>query len=789
MVKYGVWGLTAVAAIGIAGVVWLRSSQPPPTIQPTHIVLISIDTCRADHLGCYGHSPSRTPNLDALAEEGVLFENVIAPAPMTLPSHCTMLTGTIPPYHGVRDNGDYYLDDVHVTLPEILRGEGFVTGAVISAFVLDSRYGLDQGFDTYDDQFDEGLGSRAVVERKGDETTDHAVAWLERHRDKKGFLFLHYFDPHQDYEAPGPWGERFADQPYLGEIAYTDHCIGKVVQKLKDLGIYDSTLLIVTSDHGEMLGEHGEVTHMYFIYQAAVRVPLMIKLPGPSEPRKIESLVGVVDIAPTVCGLLGIEMAAPVQGTSLVPLISGGAPSDDERPQYCESITPTKYNANPLFGLVASRWKYIHTTSPELYDLHTDAGETNNLVQHEPKRAIAMLNQLEQLLQLEPPEPEGDRSVRDEESSRRLGSLGYLGGATVENDFTIDPIRSDPKDLIALHNPAMNVNAYLEHEQYSQARKICEEFVDQHPGIREGHFLLARIAMGERNYVEAAEHFSRSLAIQPDDALAHNRLGNALWEVGQQDRAVTSVRRALELRPAFPEAHGNLGRFLVGQGDVDEGIQHLRKAVELSPDFEVAHQFLANTYLKTNEVEQAAHHYGHAIRINQANASAHFGLAQVRGSQGRQDEAIDHFRLAISANPKFAAAHQNLGNLLQSQGKQVEALKHYRRGLELRPDSVALMNNVAWILATHPDLEIRQAEDALRLAQQAADRTHHAAPYLLDTLAAAYANQNQYDRAVETARTALELLTEPDQEAVRRQIRGRLELYEQGQAYREKNNQ
>ena len=215
----------------------------------------------------------------------------------------------------------------------------------------------------------------------------------------------------------------------------------------------------------------------------------------------------------------------------------------------------------------------------------------------------------------------------------------------------------------------------------------------------------------------------------------------------------------------------------------------MRKAVELSPDFEVAHQFLANTYLKTNEVEQAAHHYGHAIRINQANASAHFGLAQVRGSQGRQDEAIDHFRLAISANPKFAAAHQNLGNLLQSQGKQVEALKHYRRGLELRPDSVALMNNVAWILATHPDLEIRQAEDALRLAQQAADRTHYAAPYLLDTLAAAYANQNQYDRAVETARTALELLTEPDQEAVRRQIRERLELYEQGQAYRERNNQ
>ena len=792
----------AAAALIVAGIVWLRPFNPPqPTIQPTHIVLISIDTCRADHLGCYGNSPSWTPNLDALAGEGVLFENVVAPVPMTLPSHSTMLTGTIPPYHGVRDNGDYYLDDVHVTLPEILGDQGFTTGAIISAYVLDSKFGLGQGFDTYDDQFDEAMTSkrdaatsrRSVVERKGAETTEHAVAWLEQHRDEKAFLLLHYFDPHRDYEAPGRWGQRFANRPYLGEIAYTDHCIGKVIQQLKDLGIYDSTLLIVTSDHGEMMGEHGEVTHTYFIYQSAVRVPLIVKLPGQNEPRTIASLAGVVDVTPTICGLLNVEMSASVQGSDLSPQIWGRPPTDTQRPQYCESITPMKYNANPLFGLVTSRWKYIHTNRPELYDLHADAGEQKNLVDQQPQQAIAMLNQLEQLRQLEGPDPQSDRSVRDEESARRLRSLGYVGGATLDNtvdntvdrDFTIDPVRGDPKDLIELHNPTVQVQAHIQHKEYVRARQICEKLVSQHPGISEGHFLLAKIAMADRKYAEAVEHFSRTLAISPENQVAHNRLGTALWEQGDQDRAVKSVRRALEIDPAFAEAHGNLGRFLVQQGEVDEGIGHLHKATELRSDFDVAHQFLADTYVKQNEFEQAAEHYGQAIRTNEANAGAHFGLARILGSQGRQNEAVEHFRLAITANPKFTAAHQELGDLLQSQGKRVEALKHYRRGLELSPDLVALTNNVAWILATHPDPNVRQAEDALRLAEQVADRTNHADPHVLDTLGAAYANADRYDRAAVTARLALKLLTEPDQETARKQIRQRLELYEQGQPYRE----
>jgi arylsulfatase A-like enzyme/Tfp pilus assembly protein PilF len=813
MSKNATWLLVVVVvAVGIAVAVWFRPSEPLPTIQPTHIVLISIDTCRADHLECYERPASTgasaawqvsepyTPNLDALAQEGILFENVVSPAPITLPAHSTMLTGTIPPYHGVHDNGTYYLDDVFTTLPEVLRDHGYVTGAITSAFVLDSRYGLDQGFDDYNDRFDEP----GAVERKGAETTYHACNWLDQHQHERGFLFLHYFDPHMDYEAPEPWADRFLDHPYSGEIAYTDDCIGEVIKKLKDLGIYDTTLLIVTSDHGEMLGEHGEVTHTYFVYQGVLRVPWIVKLPratgagpvevGPvevskTEPRRIDALVGVVDIAPTICGLVGIEMPAPVQGTDRSGWIWGRPPGDAQRPQYCESITPIKYNANPLCGLVTSDWKFIHTTRPELYDLQADPGERRNLVEHDPARAAAMLKQLHEMLQIQSPHKGSDPSLQDEQSVRNLNQLGYVSGAEPVHDniFTLDPARGDPKDLITLHDPASQVHGHIHHKEFALAREICEKLVSQHPGISEGHFLLAKIAVEEGRHAEAADHLTRYLVIKPDDPVGHNRLGRVLWEQGHPDRAVQAYRRALQLNPLLPEAHGDLGILLVRQGELDEGIGHLRKTVELKTESDVAHRFLADALSTQQEFEQAAHHYDQAIQLNAGNGAAHAGLVRILNSQGRQGAAIEHLRQAITVNPDFVTAHQTLGELLQSQGKLVEALTHFRRAMVLKPDSVALMNNVAWVLATHPDQDVRQAEEALHIAQRAANETGRTNPVVLDTLAAAYANANQYDLAVSTARSALELLTTPGQEVLKKKILGRLSLYEQEQAYRESN--
>lgn len=304
--KFRVFALLLLLVIGITAVsCWRRTSAVGKKIE--RIVLISIDTCRADYLSCYGYPRKTTPNIDDLAKEGILFENVISPVPLTLPGHASMLTGTIPPYHGVHNNTDYKLASSNVTLAERLKEAGYTTSAFISAFVLDSQFGLNQGFDTYNDDFEDRHMAANISERKAAEVSRLGAGWLENNRDRDFFLFLHYYDPHNPYEPPQPFSTDYAGNLYAGEIAYTDHCIGQIIAKLKELALYESTLIIVTGDHGEMLGEHGEKDHGFFIYQSAIKVPLIFKLPRPGRTKTVSSPVGLIDILPTVCRLLGIE--------------------------------------------------------------------------------------------------------------------------------------------------------------------------------------------------------------------------------------------------------------------------------------------------------------------------------------------------------------------------------------------------------------------------------------------------------------------------------------------------
>ena len=306
--------LSAVVALAGTILIWKVFFKSEPI---RHIILISIDTCRADHLSCYGYPQKTTPNIDQFAQEGILFKNVMTPLPMTLPAHISMLTGQNPLYHNVHNNTNR-LGQSNLTLQEILQSNDFVTGAILSSFVLDSQFGLNQGFDSYNDRFEKSVHGVDGNERHGEEASRVAIKWIEENRDEKFFLFLHYYDPHHVYEPPEPFASRFHDSPYAGEIAFTDHCIGQVIQKLKELDLYDSTLIIIAGDHGEMLGEHGEVTHQYFIYQGAIRVPLILKLPEQQKAKKIKDCVGLVDIVPTICSLLDIKPQPQMQGRNLV---------------------------------------------------------------------------------------------------------------------------------------------------------------------------------------------------------------------------------------------------------------------------------------------------------------------------------------------------------------------------------------------------------------------------------------------------------------------------------------
>ena len=312
-----------------------------------HVLLISMDTTRADVFGCYGFKHNTTPNIDAIADEGIVFERTYAPLSLTLPSHSTMLTGTIPPYHGVHNNNGYKLDDSNVTIAEILKDNGFVTGAIVGSIILDSKYGIDQGFDFYDDNFQEERSPIFILERQAEETRRLGCDWLEKNQNENMFLFLHFYDPHRSYDAPEPYKDTFLSQPYpqegsidylqgrySGEVAYTDNCIKGIIDKLKQLGLYDSTLIIITSDHGEMFYQHKEVTHGYYIYEGNVRIPLVFKVPGVSTPRRIEKTVGHVDIVPTICSLLDIEGSYTFQGVDISPYLLEEEPEDLERHVY-----------------------------------------------------------------------------------------------------------------------------------------------------------------------------------------------------------------------------------------------------------------------------------------------------------------------------------------------------------------------------------------------------------------------------------------------------------------------
>jgi arylsulfatase A-like enzyme/Tfp pilus assembly protein PilF len=617
------------------GAVWFLLKAGYSAKEIRNVLLISIDTCRADYLSCYGYPRRITPNIDTVADEGFLFENAVTPIPLTLPAHSSMLTGTTPLYHGIHDNLNYQLGQSNVTLAEILKNNGFTTGAIISGFVMDSQFGLDQGFDTYNDRFDEDIKSFYISERRGEEASHYALQWLEEHHREPFFLFLHYFDPHYAYIPPEPFASEFQNSLYAGEIAYTDQCVGQIIKKLKQLRLYNSTLIIITSDHGEMLGEHGELTHDYFIYQSAIKVPLIFRLPGQRKSKRIEGLVGIVDIVPTVCSLLGIEPPNQLKGQDISGCFSRKNKTEKERYIYCESLTPTKYNASALFGVVTDSWKYIQTTRPELYNLVRDPQESNNLVFKEPKRADLLKKHLESILEQQLRKDDSDsKQELDEESIKRLESLGYIGGS-ISEDFTFDHSKDDPKDLIDFHNRSGEAERFISQKNYTEAKKVCEKMLRQRPNFLDGHVAMAKIATRLGDYAAAIPHLYRALELKPDYAKVHEKLGAALLVQGKLDEAVNHFHQALQIRPKHVEAHNNLGITLAKQGKLSEALSHFRQALQIEPD----------------------------------NAETCNNIGFVLSVQGKLDEADRDDRKCLRINPRHKGARQALKKLLAKRGK------------------------------------------------------------------------------------------------------------------------
>lgn len=571
------FGLSLLLALG-----WAGSGCDREVARIDNVLLISIDTCRADHLSSYGFRRATTPHIDALAAEGVRFARAISPVPLTLPAHASLLTGTTPPFHGVRANATHRLAPPNLTLAEILASHGFRTGAVVSSFVLDSRFGLDQGFEQYDDSFEAPSAADGIDQRRGDEVTRRASLWLAEHGRSRFFLFLHYYDPHMPYDAPEPFASEFAHDPYAAEIAYVDSVIGQVIAELKRLELYETTLIVLTADHGEMLGEHGEATHGWFIYESAIRVPLIVRSPGVA-PAAVTELAGLIDVVPTVCGLLGVPLPAEVQGVDLSPLLRGERGQQQLRELYCESLEPTQYGCNPLLGLVGERFKYIETTRPELYDLAGDPGESEDLHADGGGRADELASRLAAQIRDALRQAQPAAQALDLDARRRIEALGYLAGAAPAAPL-VDRAREDPKDLIGFHLAHLAVLPLIARGELGLARRQSESLLLERPGFTDGHLLSARIAREERRLDDAVRHYEKALELSPGRPGVHADLGVVLALLDRDAEAIEHYRKALAQDPDHVEARNNLGNALLKAGRNEEALQEYRRALESRPD-------------------------------------------------------------------------------------------------------------------------------------------------------------------------------------------------------------
>ena len=444
-----------------------------------------------------------------------------------------------------------------------------------------------------------------------------------------------------------------------------------------------------------MLGEHGEVDHTYFIYQSAIRVPLIFRLPGPYRGKRIDDSVGIVDIVPTVCSILGIEAPDRLQGRDLSGTFEGAEPLGEERPLYCESLLATKYDANPLQGVVTDRWKYIQTTRPEMYDLVENPDETNNVVERRHDQARILQGYLKQILAESDREAGSEsRAVLDEAGRRRLESLGYLGGASVNEDLELDPAKEDPKDLISFHRRLTNALGLIEQERFAEARAACEELLAERPRDPQTHLSLAKIATAQGDFSGAVSYLTEAVRLRPD-ARAHIDLGNAFIQLGRTEEAIGHFEKAIRIDPdSHHEPYFNLGNALAKRGKVTEAIRNYSEALRVHPGFAETHNNLGFLLLKQNRIEEAIEHLSEAVRIDPDYAEAHANLALALSRQGKTTEAIEHLSEAVRIRPDFAAVHNSLGVALARQGKTTEAIHHFSEAVRIKPDFDDAHNNL-----------------------------------------------------------------------------------------------
>jgi len=621
-----------------------------------NLLLITIDTLRADRLSCYSSKHLKTPNIDSLANKSIIFTRAFTHTSTTLPSHANIFLGTTPLYHGVHDNTNFVVRDEFLTLAEHLKHSGYQTGAFIGAFPLDSRFGLSQGFDIYDDDYD----MRKVRKTEGEErealiVVDRALEWLNE-RKSPWFLWIHCWDPHDPYIPPEPFKTQYADCLYDGEVAYVDFVMGKLFHYLEDNSLFKNTLVVFTGDHGEMLDEHGEKTHGFFAYNSAIWIPLIISAPG-MKSRIVHQNVSHIDLFPTICDILRIKKPPFLQGISLLPSLKGKKLR--KRIMYFESLLPY-YSMGwaPIRGIIHDRDKFIDSPIPEFYDLLKDFDELQNLA--EKKKLDGYRKQLNKII-LDQSSGESSKAAQgmDRETLEKLRSLGYIANfkGTKKEEFSIE---DDVKILLPYHNKSVKALALCNEGKVREGMELLKEVITERKNVSTAYLNLAMLYAEEGRLNDAIEVLRMGREFLPTNYRIFHDYISYLSEAEQLDEAIKAFEGKSFLQLEFdPVIWNHIGLAYLKKGNLEKAQRHFTKSISVDRKFPMPYNNLA---------------------------AVHFRIFNRTRDPKEYQKVLENFKKAIELDPYYSTAHNGLGMAYMQAGDYEKAIIHLEKALELQPD-------------------------------------------------------------------------------------------------------
>ena len=634
----------------------------PRRSTPVNVLLITVDTLRADAIGAYGNRRGTTPAIDRLAAAGVRFADAHAHAVTTLPSHASLLSGRYPTNHGVRDNSGFRLPATIETLATLLNAHGYRTAAFISAFPLDSRFGLDRGFDVYDDSFVDAQPRPAFLEqeRRGTETVALAERWIDSGaREEPYFCWVHVYEPHFPYDPPPAWASRFPDDPYLAEVAAADAAIAPLLEKTIVAKERRPTLVVLTADHGESLGEHGEASHGIFAYEATLRVPLIVAQPERFPPHVSTTAVRHVDLLPTIPDVLALQPPAALAGRTLLPALARTSAAAAKAEAFSDSSYFEALSGSlnrgwaPLRGVVQQRRKFIDLPIPELYDLEADPGEQRNLAASQPRQLEEMRALLDGLRKAERP---ADRRAEAPDIRDRLRSLGYVGAAVTQPARYAEA--DDPKRLIGLDTLLQDVLRLYLAGDLRAAIARCRELIDRRPTMAVSWLELAHLERERGHPAEAIAAMRKAAALAPGDMQTVALLGAYLTQAGRAREAIDLLEPYTTRERPDPQLIAAAAVALGAAGRTRDAIAALERARRHDPTNAMLRVEAGAVYLMSGDRVRARTEFEGAVALNPNAARAHTSLGVMDAEDGRTSNALAHWRDALRANPR------EIGNLL-----------------------------------------------------------------------------------------------------------------------------